>query len=103
VIETYPRSNVTRKNIEVDRLIASTISSLSIRRVVLNEEYENDIDEHLSHAIKRWDENSEHDDLESGYNLSVVPHRKMVNRFTSTGRVPGLSNNPVTPSKISLK
>ncbi|ONM02301.1 hypothetical protein ZEAMMB73_Zm00001d031198, partial [Zea mays] len=66
-------STICIKNIEVDRLMASSISSPSIRRAVLNEEDDNDIDEHLSHAIKRWDENSEHDDLEWGYDLSAVP------------------------------
>jgi hypothetical protein len=96
-------SAISIKNIEVDRLMASSISSPSIRRAVLNEEDDNDIDEHLSHAIKRWDENSEHDDLEWGYDLSAVPCRKKANRFTYAGRVPRPSKKPITPSKISLK
>jgi hypothetical protein len=66
-------------------------------------EKKNGIDEHLSHAIKRWDDNSEHDDLEWGYDLSVVPRRKKANRFTYAGRIPRPSEKPVTPSKISLK
>ncbi|PWZ41652.1 hypothetical protein Zm00014a_022684 [Zea mays] len=96
-------SAISIKNIEVDRLMASSISSPSIRRAVLNEEDDNDIDEHLSHAIKRWDENSEHDDLEWGYDLSAVPCRKKANHFTYAWRVPRPSKKPITPSKISLK
>jgi hypothetical protein len=57
----------------------------------------------ILNASKRWDDNSDQDGLEWGYDLSVVSRRKKANHFTSVRRASRPSKKPVTLSKISLK
>jgi hypothetical protein len=91
------------KNMEVDRLIISTNSSSSVHCIDLDKEEEDEIDTHISNASKRWDDNSDQDGLEWGYDLSVVSRRKKANHFTSVRRASRPSQKPVTLSKVSLK